>query len=1098
MKKPNETRTAETDAKKTRLDYAASGFFVMRTPLLPFGEFLSWGNDLESASMDHDTEKLTQSLNRDRAVLRDRLRTLVTQPEIADAIFVASPDLYDYLEQWLADPESKRGQRVEGALVRYFSRMCSRATPFGLFASTSLGRIGEQTHLAVADKTSCERHTRLDMDYLFALADELGKDGELRQTLHYRPNSSLYTAAGKIRYVESRVDGRARTYHLVSVENSEYIEATLGRAATGQTIAELAAALVDDEITSDEAEQFISQLIDNQILVSELSVPVTGTEAIHPLIEQLRRSSANPEFVRALEQTRDELAAIDAEGLGAKPERYRAIAKQLESLPAKAELPRLFQVDMVRPAGEASLSQTVIDELQAGVEVLRSIFARPFESELRRFCQEFTNRYETREVALVEALDDDFGIGYPAGRAAGNAPLLQGLALPATSEVQSTWRARDAYLLQKLSDALMCGAMEIELEETDLKALSTKESLPLPDAFGVICRVAAESEEAVEQGEFQVLIESSGGPSGATWLGRFCHADAELHQEIINHLQAEESLKPEAIFAEIVHLPEGRIGNILARPVLRAYEIPYLGNSGAARERQLPVTDLMISVQGDRVVLRSARLGKEIIPRLTSAHNWPRESSTVFRFLCDLQAQGTMPGVMWNWGALESAPFLPKVVAGRAVLSRAQWVVSKKELQRICDSKDAERFNTIQQWRAERRLPRLVVLADGDNTLPIDLENVLSLDSFAHIVKDRDEVKLQELWPLPQQLLACAAESSATKPERYAHELIVPFIRRNDHQILQLVTPQARQHSHQLVAPVQRNFAPGSEWLYAKIYCGAATADQVIREVINPLATEVLARGTADQWFFIRYADPAWHLRVRFHGQPERLREEVGPALQALLSPMIKDGRVWRLQFDTYDREIERYGGAAGIELSEQFFFADSEAAAEIVERIDTSDAGLDERWRLTLCGMDRLLNDLGFDLTAKLGILKSARAGFLAEFNANDALHDQLGERYRRERKNLETLLDPTRSKESVLAPGLEVFDRRSMKLKAVAAQLRQAEQEGLFSLPLAVLAESYLHMTANRLLRSAQRAQEMVIYDLLTRLYSAQSARQQVKLAA
>jgi thiopeptide-type bacteriocin biosynthesis protein len=259
-----------------------------------------------------------------------------------------------------------------------------------------------------------------------------------------------------------------------------------------------------------------------------------------------------------------------------------------------------------------------------------------------------------------------------------------------------------------------------------------------------------------------------------------------------------------------------------------------------------------------------------------------------------------------------------------------------------------------------------------------------------------------------------------------------------------------------------------------------------------------MASSATDQWFFIRYADPAWHLRLRLRGQQERLRQEVWPALQSALSPMIEDGRVWRVQFDTYEREIERYGGSAGIELSEQVFFADSEAAAEIIELIDTSDAGLDERWRLALCGMDRLLNDLGFDLPAKLGILKSARSGFLTEFKANDSLHDQLGERYRRERKELEAMLDPTRSKESALAPGLKVFDRRSQKLKAVAERLRQAEHEGLLSSPLVVLAESYLHMLVNRLLRSAQRAQEMVLYDLLTRLYSAQSARLQMKLAA
>src|SRR6185295_7783108 len=97
----------------------------------------------------------------------------------------------------------------------------------------------------------------------------------------------------------------------------------------------------------------------------------------------------------------------------------------------------------------------------------------------------------------------------------------------------------------------------------------------------------------------------------------------------------------EAVFAEIVHLPEGRIGNIAARPVLRAYEIPYLGCSGAALDRQIPVTDLRVAVRGGRVRLRSERLGREVIPRLTCAHNFSRRSLGLYRFLCALQLEGT-------------------------------------------------------------------------------------------------------------------------------------------------------------------------------------------------------------------------------------------------------------------------------------------------------------------------------------------------------------------------------------------------------------------------------------------------------------------------
>ena len=37
-------------------------------------------------------------------------------------------------------------------------------------------------------------------------------------------------------------------------------------------------------------------------------------------------------------------------------------------------------------------------------------------------------------------------------------------------------------------------------------------------------------------------------------LGRFCHGDELLERHVSEHLKAEESLQPEAIFAEVVHL----------------------------------------------------------------------------------------------------------------------------------------------------------------------------------------------------------------------------------------------------------------------------------------------------------------------------------------------------------------------------------------------------------------------------------------------------------------------------------------------------------------------------------------------------------------
>jgi len=57
------------------------------------------------------------------------------------------------------------------------------------------------------------------------------------------------------------------------------------------------------------------------------------------------------------------------------------------------------------------------------------------------------------------------------------------------------------------------------------------------------------------------------------------------------------------------------------------------------------------------------------------------------------------------------------------------------------------------------------------------------------------------------------------------------------------------------------------------------------------------------------------------------------------------------------------------------------------------------------------------------------------------------------------------------------------------VTAELRELAHGG--HVTLTDVAMSFAHMHVNRLLRSAQRAQEFVLYELLDRFYSSQAGR-------
>jgi hypothetical protein len=395
-----------------------------------------------------------------------------------------------------------------------------------------------------------------------------------------------------------------------------------------------------------------------------------------------------------------------------------------------------------------------------------------------------------------------------------------------------------------------------------------------------------------------------------------------LHSEVAKHLRAEEALQPDAIFADVAYLPQPRVGNILARPVLRPLRDPLSGPEQCSGRTTIPVTDLLLSVAGERIVLRSKCLGREIIPRLTSAHNYQWRTVGLYHFLCLLQGQGVAENLGWTWGPLAAAPYLPRVTLGRLVLSRARWRLDENEIKQLVVGRDAERFRAVNGWRKARRVPGIVSVADGDNALPIDFENVLSVETFAQLISDRDEVTLVEMFPSPDELCVRGPEG------RFVHELIIPFVREGAPE------RQKRRGDEPLrtssVARAVRTFPPGSEWLYVKLYAGTASVDRILQQVISPLVAELLSSGAADQWFFIRYGDPEWHVRLRLHGTAERLHEEAWPAVQKAMGRSLDAGDVWRVQFDTYEREIERYGGTEGIPLAERIFHCDSDAVLEL------------------------------------------------------------------------------------------------------------------------------------------------------------------------
>ena len=585
------------------------------------------------------------------------------------------------------------------------------------------------------------------------------------------------------------------------------------------------------------------------------------------------------------------------------------------------------------------------------------------------------------------------------------------------------------------------------------------------------------------------------GPSGAELLGRFCSVSTELTEIVRAQVRDEEARMPEVIFAELVHEGEGRAGNILGRPALREFEIPLIGGSSVPPERQLALSDLSVTLEGDRVVLWSRSHDKEVRPRLTSAHAFGRSSLRVYRFLAPLQAQDHQRVSGWSWGVLGGAPRLPRVASGRAVLAAAEWNLEKTDLASLRAATPVERLRAIRAMRKRLEIPRVVSLVDGDNVLPVDLENTLQLDSFIQLVQSREAAKLQELL-----LTEGGGGTAASSVEgNFVTEIAIPFVTVEsatstspvvrDERVNVTSITRARERAHSLTEVPARTFVPGSAWLYMKFYCGQSAVDRVLIDVVARSLEDARERRDATRWFFIRYADPDWHLRLRVKTSSNEARHALLDELSRRASDLLLNGVVQKLETSTYVREFERYGGGISIELFEELFEIDSDVALAICAGLG-DDGGEELRWRLALVGCHVMLDALDLGLNQRVSLLKSARDAMAAEQRASKSLEIELGTKFRNERRHLEALVAQVLTA-APPDPAFAHLMRLSRRARPIVQKLRRLEREGLLLRPINEMAWDVLHMHVNRILPSSHRRQEFVIYDWLHRLYKGQAAR-------
>lgn len=1003
----------------------------------------------------------------------ENLMELFSCPQFKEAIFLASPSLHKKLIKFLnGEIPTNEQPNLIVSLVKYHIRMSTRCTPFGLFSGCSTLKWDNISNISFTDTSLKE--SRLDMNITIQFINSCLTDRHIRKLDTYYPNSSLRLLGTKYQYIETFYKNGIRKHRLCSIVSNKFLNGIISLAEDGVSLIEVINTLIEQGVYYRNAYKYALELINAQVLVSSLSPTIVGEDMLlyfytklnclpkgddrkkingillttELILNSLRKmNSPNPSYQNISEETILELERKTGS-------KYSSIF-QLNSFPQLTET--------------SSLNIEIQRDLLSAINLLRKLqsFVPNGDWKLDNFKRRFINRYDEQEVPLMEVLDFDTGLGY-SDRFIGKFPsiLIQDLDLPISSKENGskTWTKTDSFLLKHLQTSMSNGISTIKLTDEDFMFFNEDSEDLLPDTMSVMFSLLDKSTK-----KSRIHLKTVCGPTSNMILGRFTTGNSKIADIAKEIAEYETLVNPNSIVAEIVHLPEDRTGNVLTRIKLREYEIPIISLSQNDPEFQIKLDDILVSVVDNKIVLRSKKHGKEIIPRLSNAHSYSKNALTVYQFLCDIQHQNSPSFIGFDWGVLKTEfSYFPRVEINNVIVSPAQWRLKKDKFSSLLNLNEDQIMNSVENWLVEFSIPKLFLLTDRDNFLLVNTEDFISVKMFISELKNKSVIYLEEFL--------FDAENGSP------NEFVAPIlISKKENTPLVIQT--------QLSSRIKRNFEVGSEWLFYKIYSGEKVADEILLDGISPAINKMKRNKLITHWFFIRYSDPDTHLRVRFHLTNPNTMDQVIKILNRELSKFLKSNEVRKLQIDTYEREMERYD-PLGIESAEYLFGFDTECTIALMEKIKKYRIP-QGREIIAFKAIDQLLDDFKLELDEKLKFANQTLAGYSNEFNPNSSklLRKQLNAKYSMLRPSIEKIMQENSGFNREM---VEIINIRSSHNTPVVESILNLISKKRIKVDLFSLLSSYIHMNINRLIINDQRFTEYVIYELLTRYYTSQIARQ------
>lgn len=801
-----------------------------------------------------DNLKSIEKLNSKKFL--DKLRK-----EKGELICSASNDLYDSLKNGKQDEEKKFLSSL-----KYLIRSSTRATPYGLLSGVAKGEFSDKEYLNIND---FKKKASADLEWLINVAKKMEKrvGKQLRVCFNnslichedrvYNTWASCYTDEDK-----SKID----------IKNTNAIRRVMRFCPYGvyKTIDEIYKYLMKEyqaESTS-MFSNFISELINSEILISDLRISMVNNDPMNFLLKKLSFYGLTEEYC----QLNSIYIKLDYYN-NIKMNSNKAVNVYFELI---HDMKKLYKCkNIIKHDMYLERMMKYSNKEKKNIEEFYN-FLNNFDDTkymYSNYYNLFINKYGYTCVKYLDVIDPIYGIGYP------KKDILE--------KSSANYKKIFNLLFKNREKAIDLSVLESELKTNNLDAGNAELSFYIQ-----------KEKDSFKYVSSPLLGSNMDGKS----FGRFSYLFK--NEKFLSHDENNEKI-------EVSFLPsQERIANVLLCKS-KAENILELSSYSEYKSKHISLEDIYVFPHREKLLFYDIKRNKVIdfiSTNMTNMQFFPDVLSTLI-YLTEAKYKNHFILFQYINEFYSHSLYRPKISYKNFIISPERWTLGKELFDNITDYKQF--LSEFKKIKTENKISNDVYVGNGDNYLLLNLKDNIHQEIMYEMVKKNNIVNFIKYE------IKANNHIISKNTEKYLGEFVFQMESESQN------TYRMDLPKYDVKCALKNTLILFEECIYMKIFSRKSDQDYLLLTYIKPFIEILNKSHLVNNCFYIRYKDEADHIRLRLLYNKENNSALLTEILN-FQNKIYSSGIVFSISFYPYEREYLRYGGEKNIRYFEKYFTAES------------------------------------------------------------------------------------------------------------------------------------------------------------------------------